>query len=142
MVSKNLKNYLGLSHRYSGINCITLIASFYKNELKSDIFEKLFELIKTQNKNISTRRWMKEISLKNIDDWASLYATKVSLTELQIYDVIVFRSLKSENPIHFGMLIDNNMRMLHLEEGAHSMITTIDNYWSEKIYAAYRQVVL
>jgi len=85
---------------------------------------------------------MKEISLKNIDDWASLYATKVSLTELQIYDVIVFRSLKSENPIHFGMLIDNNMRMLHLEEGAHSMISTIDNYWSEKIYAAYRQVVL
>ena len=141
MVPQNIKNYLGVSHRYSGVNCITLIAKYYKKELKSDIFDKLFNLIKTDSKDISTRRWMKEISLKNIDDWASTYAIKVSLTDLQIYDVIVFRSIKSENPIHFGMLIDNNMRMLHLEEGAHSMITTIDRYWSEKIYAVYRQVV-
>ena len=118
MVSQNIKNYLGISHRYSGMNCITLIASFYKNELKSNIFEKLFKLIKTDSKNISTRRWMKEISLKNIDDWATTYATKVSLTDLQIYDVIVFRALKSENPIHFGMLIDNNMRILFCFQGS------------------------
>jgi|TARA_R110001592_G_scaffold280259_4_gene547645 hypothetical protein len=140
MVSENLVNYLGQRHSYAGINCITIISAFYENELKIKVFKDLFEKIKKDNKDISTRRWMKQITLENIDSWAATCAKKVSLTNAQNYDVIVFRSLRGENPIHFGLYIDS-MRMFHLEEGAHSMITSIDKYWSQRLYAVYRYVV-
>ena len=140
MVSENLVNYLGQRHSYAGINCITIISAFYENELKIKVFKDLFEKIKKDNKDISTRRWMKQITLENIDSWAATCAKKVSLTNAQNYDVIVFRSLRGENPIHFGLYIDY-MRMFHLEEGAHSMITSIDNYWSKRLHAVYRYVV-
>ena len=140
MVSKNIINYLGQRHSYAGVNCITIISAFYENELKINVFKKLFDTIKKDNKNITTRRWMKEITLENIDNWAATCARKVSLTNAQNYDVIVFRSLRGENPIHFGLYI-NYMRMFHLEEGAHSMITSLDNYWRERLYAVYRHVV-
>ena len=140
MVSKNIINYLGLTHHYGDINCITILAHFYKQELKSNVFDKLFKTIKNDNKNITTRKWMKQISLSNIDNWAKSCAKKVTLTDAENYDVIVFRSLRGDNPIHFGMYI-HHMRMFHLEEGGRSMITNIDNYWSERIHAIYRQVV-
>ena len=140
MVSENLVNYLGLRHSYAGINCITVISAFYEKELQINVFKDLFNRIKKDNKDISTRRWMKQITLENIDSWAATCAKKVSLTNAQNYDVIVFRSLRGENPIHFGLYIDC-MRMFHLEEGAHSMITSIDKYWSKRLHAVYRYVV-
>ena len=83
---------------------------------------------------------MKTVNLSDIDRWASTCAKKVTLTTAKNYDVIVFRSLRGNVPIHFGMYIDC-MRMFHLEEGAHSMITNITNTWSDQIYAIYREVV-
>ena len=140
MVSHNIIKYLGKKHSYNGINCITILASFYKNELKSDVFDSLFDLIKKDEKIINTRKWMKTVSLSDIDRWASTCAKKVTLTTAKNYDVIVFRSLRGDVPIHFGMYIDY-MRMFHLEEGAHSMITNITNAWSSQIHAIYRKMV-
>ena len=94
MVSHNIIKYLGKKHSYNGINCITILASFYKNELKSDVFDSLFNLIKKDEKIINTRKWMKIVSLSDIDRWASTCAKKVTLTTAKNYDVIVFRSLR------------------------------------------------
>lgn len=130
--------YLGHKHVYTGLNCITLISEFYKRELNSDVFDSLFSYLKNNNKEINSRRWMQSVSFEDIDRWAVEHAVKVNLTNAQDYDVIIFKSEKYSCPIHFGLYI-YEMKMLHVEEGSHSMITPITDYWLDKIYAIYRR---
>ena len=131
MVRNNIVNYLGLQHDYLGTNCITIIDQFYNKELQIDCIQ---ELIPT---TIENRRWMKDISLEDINKWALQHGIKVSLTDAQDFDVMVFKSKKFNRPIHFGMFL-KPCNMLHLEEGRTSRYETISNEWLNALYSIYR----
>ena len=132
MVRENIINYLGIPHSYeSGLNCITIIHEFFKKELGIDCIKELVP------SNVTNARWMKQITLEDIDTWALKHGIKVPLTELQDCDVILFKSPRLNFPIHFGMFM-LPYNMLHLEEGNYSKYEHISSNWSECIYAAYR----
>ena len=131
MVRNNIINYLGIHHSYLKINCITIIDEFYKKELKINCIQ---ELIPSHVKN---RRWMKEISLDDINKWALKHGIKVSLTDAQDFDVMVFGSKNFKYPIHFGMFL-KPCNMLHLEEGRTSRYESISNEWINSLWSIYR----
>ena len=131
MVRNNIVNYLGLQHSYLGINCFTIIDKFYKNELNINCLEKLIP------PNIKSRRWMRDVSLEDIDNWALEYGIKVPLTDAQDFDVMVVRSHTFSRPIHFSMFL-KPCNMLHLEEGRTSRYESIGNEWINALYAIYR----
>jgi hypothetical protein len=131
MVRENLINYIGLRHDYSSVNCITIIDKFFKTEFD------IYDIEKIIPANVVNRRWMREISLEQIDEWALQYGIKVPLTEAQDFDVMVFRSNRFPRPIHFGMFI-KPCHMLHLEEGSTSRYESISNEWRNCLYAIYR----
>ena len=131
MVRNNIINYLGISHNYLDINCITIINEFYKNELQINCIEELIP------SNIKNRRWMKDVSFKDINKWALEHGIKVSLTDAQDFDVMVFGSKNFKYPIHFGMFL-KPCNMLHLEEGRMSRYESISNEWSDCLWAIYR----
>lgn len=123
-----VQNYLSLKHEYGKIDCIELIRQFYKDELNI-----VFDL-PTYPKS---REWLKYFSTESVDGWASSCAIKVELTEAQNYDVMVFRSEKSNLIIHFGMYLMPS-KMLHVEEGGFSCIQTLSHYWVDRLHAIYR----
>ena len=85
MVRTNITKYLGIPHSYeAGLNCITIIHEFYKKELNIDCIQELIP------SNITNSRWMKNFSLEDIDGWALKHGIKVTLTDIQDYDVLLF----------------------------------------------------
>jgi hypothetical protein len=130
--------YLDKKHDYSENNCITLINEIYKTELHSDVFDTLWDYIKTpEGKPLDGKAWMRRISLESIETWASLNAKKVILTEIREYDVIIFKAGKLI-PTHFGMYVGNN-KFIHLEEGRFSRIDSLTDNWRESIASIWRQ---
>ena len=123
-----VQEYLSLRHEYGKVDCIELIRNFYNNELSIN-----FEL-PTYPKS---REWLKYFSTNSVDEWASSCAIKVKLTEAQNYDVMVFKSEKSNLIIHFGMYLMPS-KMLHVEEGGFSCIQTLSQYWVDRLHAIYR----
>ena len=123
-----VQQYLGLKHDYGTVDCIELIRQFYKNELNIDFGLPAYP---------ASRQWMKHFSCENVDGWASVYGQKVELTEAKNYDVMVFKSDKSNLVIHFGMFLMSS-RMLHIEEGGFSCVQTLSDYWMSKLHAIYR----
>jgi len=129
--------YLGLKHNYTEHNCITLIDSIYKNELNSNVFEGLWEYLELpEGRPKDGRGWMKRFSISSLETWASTVATKVNLTELQEYDVIIFKSRRLI-PTHFGLYVENN-RFIHLAEGKFSKIDVLDQEYREEIASIWR----
>ena len=121
-------NYLGHRHVYGQMDCIELIRIFYKHELKLDFNLPAYT---------KSRQWMKDFSTEGVDKWASTYATKVNLTDARDYDVIAYKSNKSNLIIHFGIYLAP-VGMLHIEEGGVSCVETLSDYWVEKIHTLYR----
>ena len=80
---------------------------------------------------------MKKYTVEFLDEWASKYGKKVSLTDAKNYDLISFKSKKSNLLIHFGLYIKPN-KMLHVEEGNTSRVDTLSDYWMEHLHAIYR----
>lgn len=135
--SKYLK-YLGIKHNYLENNCITLINDIYKAELSSNAFDALWEYLgMPEGKPTDGKAWMKRFSIEDIETGASLVAKKVDLTELQEYDVILFKS-KRLLPIHFGMYVGYN-KFIHLEEGRFSKIDVLNTAWRDMIASIWRQ---
>ena len=129
--------YLGLKHNYTEHNCITLIDSIYKNELNSNVFDRLWEYLELpEGRPKDGRGWMKRFSISSLETWASTVATKVNLTELQEYDVIIFKSGRLI-PTHFGLYVGNN-RFIHLAEGKFSKIDALDQDYREEIASIWR----
>ena len=93
MVRNNIAKYLSIPHSYDGINCLTLIHEFYKNELNIDCIAELIP----ENIEEAGRRWMSKITLPEIEEWALIHGTKVNLTNAQDFDVIVFKSVRFES---------------------------------------------
>jgi hypothetical protein len=131
MVRENIIKYIGIQHSYIGINCISILHNFYKNELNIDCIADLTP------DNIKDRKWMKTITLQQIDEWALKHSIKVPLTEAQDFDVMIFKSIKFQRPIHFGMFL-KPCNILHLEEGRTSRYETISNEWRNCLHAIYR----
>jgi cell wall-associated NlpC family hydrolase len=123
-----LNNYIGIPHSYGQSDCITLINSFYKKELNI-----VFDVPSYP----SSRAWLKEYTVDFLDEWAAKYAKKVSLTDAKNYDLISFKSRKTNLLIHFGLYIKPN-RMLHVEEGKTSQVDQLSSYWLQHLYAIYR----
>lgn len=130
--------YLGKKHDYSENNCITLINEIYKTELQSNIFDSVWDYINIpEGKPPDGKAWMRRISLESLETWASLNAKKVILTDIQEYDVIIFKAGRLV-PTHFGMYISNN-KFIHLEEGRFSRIDSLNDNWRESIASIWRQ---
>ena len=120
--------YIGIRHSYDEINCITLIKNFYHTELNLQFSLPNYPL---------SRHWIKEFTTVSIDKWAAQCAKKVSLTNAKDYDVIAFKSEKTNLIIHFGMYLMPS-KMLHIEEGGISRVETLSDYWIESIHSIYR----
>jgi hypothetical protein len=123
-----VRNYIGIPHSYDEINCITLIKNFYHTELNLQFSLPNYPL---------SRHWIKEFTTVSIDKWAAQCAKKVSLTNAKDYDVIAFKSEKTNLIIHFGMYLMAS-KMLHIEEGGLSRVETLSDYWIENIHSIYR----
>ena len=121
-------NYIGIKHQYGIFDCIILVQQFYKNELGVSLDLPPYS---------HSAAWMKQFTTTNFDERASKYGTKVPLTGARNYDLIVFKSAKSELLIHFGIYIMPN-KMLHVEEGMTSRIDTLSDYWLSQLHAIYR----
>ncbi len=123
-----VRDFIGLSHSYDTINCITLIKNFYYMKLNLE-----FSLPEYPHSKL----WIKEFTTTSIDNWAAQCAKKVSLTNAKDYDVIAFKSEKTNLIIHFGMYLMPS-KMLHIEEGGISRVETLSDYWVENIHSIYR----
>ena len=123
-----VRDFIGLSHSYDTINCITLIKNFYYMKLNLE-----FSLPEYPHSKL----WIKEFTTTSIDNWAAQCAKKVSLTNAKDYDVIAFKSEKTNLIIHFGMYLMPS-KMLHIEEGGISRVETLSDYWVESIHSIYR----
>ena len=82
-------------------------------------------------------KWIKQFTTTSIDTLAAKCSKKVSLTNAKDYDVIVFKSVKTNLIIHFGMYLMSS-KMLHIEAGGFSRVETLSDYWVESIHAIYR----
>ena len=123
-----VQQYLGIQHEYGVFDCITLVKRFYKNQLNLDFSLPAYPY------DIS---WIKIFTPEYIDQWALRYSVKVNLTELKNYDVIAFKSRKTNLIIHFGIYLTPN-RLLHVEHGGASRIDSLSTYWIDYIHAIYR----
>jgi len=123
-----VQKYLGLHHEYGVLDCIELIRLFYKKELNSAF------TLPTYPKS---KKWMEHFTTESVDSWASTCWTKVELTEAKNYDVIAFKSTKSNIVIHFALFLAPT-QMLHIEEGGVSCVETLSHYWVERIHSLYR----
>lgn len=123
-----LQEYIGLKHNYNNINCISLITNFYKKQLNIKIA--LPEYPKS-------RRWMCYFTTNEIDSWAFNNASKISLTNAQNFNILVFKAANNNRLIHFGMYIKPN-KMLHVEEGNTSRIDVLSDYWLKHLYGVYK----
>jgi len=120
--------YLGKKHEYGDFDCITLIKYFYEHELNIH-----FNLPDYP----SSRSWMKSFSTETVEKHALQHAKKVSLTAAQDYDVMVLKSDKSNLVIHFGLYL-SPLKMLHIEEGGFSCVSTLSDYWMSKLHMVLR----
>jgi hypothetical protein len=123
-----VQKYLSLRHEYGNIDCIRLIKNFYNQELDLD-----FPLPDYP----PSRKWLKLYSTDFVDSWAESCFRKVNLTDAQNYDVITFKSTKTNLIIHFGLFLQPT-KMLHIEEGGFSCIQTISPEWWQCIHSFYR----
>ena len=124
----DILKYLGIPHTYGVFDCITLVKSFYEQELNCSFALPSYE---------HSRAWMKQYTTNLFEERASQYGKKVSLTDAQNYDLIIFKSRKSNLLIHFGLYLKPNS-MLHVEEGASSRVESLSDYWLQHLYAVYR----
>lgn len=127
-----VQKYLGLKHEYGKVDCIELIRQFYKDELNLDFSLPTYP---------KSRSWMKHFSTQSVDLWAETSFVKVSLTDAENYDIIAFKSDRSDLIIHYGLFLKPT-RMLHIEEGEVSCIDTLSSYWIDRIHSFYRHVKL
>ena len=123
-----VRNYIGLRHSYDNTNCITIIKDFYLKKLNLEFSLPDYPL---------SKHWIKEFTTTSIDNWAAQCAKKVSLTNAKDYDVIAFKSKKTNLVTHFGMYLMPS-KMLHIEEGGISCVETLSDYWVESIHSIYR----
>jgi cell wall-associated NlpC family hydrolase len=123
-----VQKYLGYQHSYGTYDCIELIRQFYFNELNITFNLPTYP---------KSRAWMKHFTTDRVDRWALTCAVKVKLTEAKNYDVIAFKSTKTDFITHFALFLAPT-QMLHIEEGGVSRVETLSDYWIKRIHSLYR----
>lgn len=123
-----LTDYLGHKHEYGTFDCINLVKQFYSTELGVSFDLPPYPL---------SRAWIREFSTDRIDSWVGKYAKKVLLTDAKNYDLMVFKSNKTDLVTHFGIYIMPN-KLLHIEEEGYSRIDNLSDYWIHHLYAIFR----
>ena len=123
-----VQQYLSIPHIYGKFDCIILVQQFYKNHLNLEFSLPPYPY------DIG---WIKTYTSEYIDEWALKYSVKVNLTELKNYDVIAFKSRKSNLIIHFGIYLTGH-KLLHIEDGGTSRVDNLSTYWIEYIHSIYR----
>ena len=118
----------------------------YKRELKSNIFSSLWVYLDIKSKDgkaylkgkeLTGTKWTFEVTFDELLDWCKDHAQKVDLTDLQEYDVILFKSSKNR-PIHFGMYVGEG-KFIHIEEKHKSEINFFGANWREKKHSIWRR---
>jgi cell wall-associated NlpC family hydrolase len=122
----NIQRYIGLPYEYGNVDCIKLLQTFYSQELGISIDLPSYTF---------SKRWYYNFTLSEIDEWASKYATKVSLTNIKTYDLIVFKNKNVAQ--HFGMYI-TPFKLLHIETNSLSCVKTLNQSDLDSIYGIYR----
>jgi cell wall-associated NlpC family hydrolase len=123
-----VQQYLSIPHSYGKFDCIILVQQFYKNHLNLEFSLPPYPY------DIG---WIKTYTSEYIDEWALKYSVKVNLTELKNYDVIAFKSRKSNLIIHFGIYLTGH-KLLHIEDGGTSRVDNLSTYWIDYIHSIYR----
>jgi cell wall-associated NlpC family hydrolase len=123
-----MQNYIGIPHSYGQFDCIQLIKYFYAQECRITFDIPVYT---------ASRSWMRDFSTEKVDAWATRYGKKVILTDAKNYDLMVFKSDKSNIVTHFGIYLMPN-KMLHVEEGRFSCVEQLSDYWVKHLYAVYR----
>jgi cell wall-associated NlpC family hydrolase len=123
-----LFKYLGHKHSYGKFDCIILVKQFYYNEQGVSLDLPPYA---------HSSAWMKQFTTTSFDERAAKYGTKVPLTAIKNYDLMVFKSAKSDLLIHFGIYVMPN-QLLHVEESCSSCIQLLSDYWLEHLYGVYR----
>jgi cell wall-associated NlpC family hydrolase len=123
-----VQQYLSIPHIYGKFDCIILVQQFYKNHLNLEFSLPPYPY------DIG---WIKTYTSEYIDEWALKYSVKVNLTELKNYDVIAFKSRKSNLIIHFGIYLTGH-KLLHIEDGGTSRVDNLSTYWIDYIHSIYR----
>lgn len=123
-----VQQYLNIPHKYGEVDCLTLITKFYKQELN------LHTVLPEYPHDIT---WIKKFTPTFIDEELLKYSVKVSLTDMKNYDVIAFKSRKTNLIIHFGIYLHPN-KLLHIEHEGVSRIDNLSTYWIDYIHGIYR----
>lgn len=123
-----VQKYLGLRHQYGVIDCIELIRLLYTDELSLEFPLPTY---------VKSRAWMKQFTTENVDEWALKAFVKVELTDARDYDVMSFKSTKTNHIIHFGLFLKPT-KLLHIEEGGVSCVETLSEYWMNRLCTVYR----
>lgn len=124
----NISKYLFIPHSYDDVNCVSLIQLFYEKELNIILEVPEYE---------KSRRWSAFFTTDSVDAWAINKASKVELTAAKNYDLMIFKSPRTNKLSHFGMYVESN-KMLHIEEKSTSKIELLSSYWLEQLYGVYR----
>jgi len=129
--------YLGIKHDYYMVNCFTLIKDVYKNELNFTDFEYICSNVGVPNGTpIDKRRWIFRTTLTQIESHAVKFFKKVNLTEIQEFDLILFK-LNDIRPFHFGVYVSQN-KFLHVEEGNWSCLSDLDINYRDSVASIWR----
>tara|TARA_B110000503_G_C7118037_1_gene401216 strand:+ start:279 stop:698 length:420 start_codon:yes stop_codon:yes gene_type:complete len=128
--------YLGIKHSYTQINCVSLLDIIYKEQLHSNAFTKICGMLDIKSLYAyKDKQWMHNIKKSEVEACITSIARKIILTDIQEYDVILFRHKKVLT--HFGMYIGQNS-FIHVEEGRESKIDKLTDKWREEISSIWR----
>jgi len=139
-LSNKYTKYLGIRHDYLKTNCISLIKLIYEKEKVNSLLEDVCSFLGfTEGKVTNSQTWSTELNMVALNDWLDKNTKKVSLTTMQEYDVIVFKSARSNFVKHLGMYIGNN-KFIHLSENDYSKIDEYGHLWRMITLGVYRKI--
>jgi cell wall-associated NlpC family hydrolase len=123
--------YLNKQHDYENYNCFTLVVDVFKQERNIDLLTAQ-RLGFSENFRLENKFSLRKIGLQLVDK-ESQFWKQVTITELQPFDILVFR----KNLLHFGIYIGNN-KILHLPEESKTLVSEFDDSLRECVYGCYR----
>jgi len=113
------RKYLNIQHDYASINCLSLICSFYENELGISWEEerKVFN-----NFQISSIKELRKIPIEDIYKMSNWI--KKDLTNIQPLDIIVYT--RNSKLAHFSLYL-GDYKILNLVQESFSKVTRLDD---------------
>ena len=125
-----IEKYLNIPHDYNHVTCISLIGSFYENELGISWEE---EKLALQKYNVKSLKDLFKVPIEDIyklKNWE-----KVDLTNIQKYDIIIY-TIKNKLS-HFSMYV-GNYKILTLHENERSQLRHFNDVVRNQITSIHR----